>query len=48
MQSAAAEASADNNLMPPMIEAVRAYATVGEICDVLRGVWGEYEEHQLI
>ncbi|MBF8266434.1 MAG: methylmalonyl-CoA mutase, partial [Dehalococcoidia bacterium] len=47
-KAASAEASADNNLMPLMIEAVRAYATVGEICDVLRGVWGEYEEHQLI
>ncbi|MEW5723306.1 MAG: methylmalonyl-CoA mutase family protein [Thermodesulfobacteriota bacterium] len=31
------------NLMPPIIEAVRAYATLGEICDALRGVFGEYE-----
>ena len=30
--------------MPPILEAVRAYATVGEMCDVLREVWGEYEE----
>jgi len=47
-KAAAAEAGADNNLMPLMIEAVRAYATVGEICDVLRGVWGEYEERQMM
>ena len=30
--------------MPPILEAVRAYATVGEMCDALREVWGEYEE----
>jgi methylmalonyl-CoA mutase N-terminal domain/subunit len=32
------------NLMPPILEAVNAYATLGEICDVLRGVFGEYRE----
>ncbi len=32
------------NLMPPFIEAVEAHATLGEICDVLRGVWGEQKE----
>jgi methylmalonyl-CoA mutase N-terminal domain/subunit len=32
------------NLMEPLLEAVRAYATVGEMCDALREVWGEYEE----
>jgi methylmalonyl-CoA mutase N-terminal domain/subunit len=32
------------NLMPSLLEAVRAYATLGEICDALRDVWGEYEE----
>ncbi|RPJ71325.1 MAG: methylmalonyl-CoA mutase [Acidobacteria bacterium] len=32
------------NTMVPMLEAVRAYATVGEMCDALRDVWGEYEE----
>ncbi len=37
----AAEGSA--NLMPPIIEAVRAYATLGEICGVLRETFGEYE-----
>jgi methylmalonyl-CoA mutase N-terminal domain/subunit len=30
------------NLMPPILEAVRAYATLGEICDSMRAVFGEY------
>ncbi|HXX33248.1 MAG TPA: methylmalonyl-CoA mutase family protein, partial [Thermodesulfobacteriota bacterium] len=33
----------DGNLVPPVLEAVRAYATLGEICSVLRGVFGEYQ-----
>lgn len=33
-----------NNLMDPIIEAVKAEATVGEICTVLRGVFGEFVE----
>ena len=32
------------NLMPILVDAVRAYATIGEMCDALRDVWGEYEE----
>jgi methylmalonyl-CoA mutase N-terminal domain/subunit len=32
------------NTMPATIEAVRAYATLGEICDALRDVYGLYEE----
>jgi methylmalonyl-CoA mutase N-terminal domain/subunit len=32
------------NLVPPMLEAARAEATLGEICDVLRAEWGEYTE----
>jgi methylmalonyl-CoA mutase N-terminal domain/subunit len=36
------------NLMYPLLDAVRAYATVGEMCDALRDVWGEYEETPLI
>lgn len=31
-----------DNLMPPILDAVRAYATLGEICDALRRVFGEY------
>jgi methylmalonyl-CoA mutase N-terminal domain/subunit len=32
------------NLMYPILEAARAYATLGEMCDALRDVWGEYVE----
>jgi methylmalonyl-CoA mutase N-terminal domain/subunit len=32
------------NLIPPMLEAVRAEATLGEICDVLKDVFGTYTE----
>jgi len=32
------------NMMPAIVGAVRAYATIGEIADVLRSVWGTYEE----
>jgi len=35
------------NLIPTIMEAVEAYATIGEICDVLRGVFGEYTEFSL-
>jgi methylmalonyl-CoA mutase N-terminal domain/subunit len=38
----AAAAAPDAPLMPRILEAVRARATVGEISDVLRGVWGVY------
>jgi len=37
-------AATENNLMPPIIDAVRAYATIGEICGALRQVFGEYSE----
>jgi methylmalonyl-CoA mutase N-terminal domain/subunit len=37
-----------DNLMPPLLDAVRAYATVGEMCDAMREVWGEYEEEPVI
>ena len=36
-------AKGTDNLMPLMIEAAKAYATVGEMMDVLRGVFGEYQ-----
>jgi methylmalonyl-CoA mutase, N-terminal domain len=38
-----AAAASDTNLLPVLIDAAKAYATVGEICDVLRGVFGEYQ-----
>ena len=37
-------AAGKDNLMPFLLEAVRADATLGEICDAMRDVWGEYEE----
>ena len=37
-------AGGGDNLMPHLIEAVKAYATLGEICDALRGVFGVYTE----
>jgi methylmalonyl-CoA mutase N-terminal domain/subunit len=37
-------AAGTENLMPPILDAVRGYATIGEMCDALRDVWGEYEE----
>ena len=36
------------NTMYPLLDCVRAYATVGEMCDALREVWGEYEEVPII
>ena len=41
-------AAGRDNTMPLLLDAVRAYATVGEMCDVLREVWGEYEEAAVI
>lgn len=37
-------AAGTTNLLPPILEAVEAYATVGEISDALRRVFGEYKE----
>ncbi|MEO8291389.1 MAG: methylmalonyl-CoA mutase family protein [Gaiellaceae bacterium] len=37
-------AQAETNLMPAMIEASRAYVTMGEMCDALREVWGTWRE----
>jgi methylmalonyl-CoA mutase N-terminal domain/subunit len=36
-------AAGEENLMPYIVDAVKAYATVGEICDVFRGEFGEYQ-----
>ena len=37
-------ARGSENLVPRVLDAVKAYATVGEVSDVLRGVWGEHVE----
>jgi methylmalonyl-CoA mutase N-terminal domain/subunit len=41
-------AASTDNLMPPILKAVKALATLGEICDTLRGVFGEYEAPALV
>jgi methylmalonyl-CoA mutase N-terminal domain/subunit len=41
-------AQGEGNLVPPVLEAVRAYASIGEICDVLRQVYGEYQAKEYI
>jgi methylmalonyl-CoA mutase, N-terminal domain len=37
-------AAGDENLMGPILEATRAYVTMGEMCDALRAVWGVWRE----
>ena len=44
LEALGSAAATDANLMPYILECVRAYATVGEMCDVLRKVFGTYEE----
>jgi methylmalonyl-CoA mutase N-terminal domain/subunit len=41
-------AKSEDNLMPVLIEAVKTYATVGEISDALRDVFGEYREPSIL
>jgi methylmalonyl-CoA mutase N-terminal domain/subunit len=41
-------ASSDENIMPVVIEAVKAYTTVGEISDALRDMFGEYREPSIL
>jgi methylmalonyl-CoA mutase N-terminal domain/subunit len=41
-------ARSQRNLMPTILEAVKSYATVGEISDALRNVFGEYQESVVI
>jgi len=41
-------ARTDENLMPVLIDTVKTYATVGEITDALRGVFGEYKEPNIV
>jgi methylmalonyl-CoA mutase N-terminal domain/subunit len=39
-----AAARSEANLVPPIVRAVESYATLGEISDTLRGVFGEHKE----
>jgi len=47
LEDLARAAKGDENLMPFLIDAVKEYATVQEITDVLKGVFGEYREPSL-
>jgi methylmalonyl-CoA mutase N-terminal domain/subunit len=38
------DAAADRNTVPAMLDAVRAEATLGEICNAFKPLWGEYRE----
>jgi methylmalonyl-CoA mutase N-terminal domain/subunit len=45
--TASLQSSNENNLVLPVIEAAKCYATVGEVCDALREIWGEYREPRM-
>ncbi|OFZ20120.1 MAG: methylmalonyl-CoA mutase [Bdellovibrionales bacterium GWB1_55_8] len=44
LQNVRESAQSGKNMVGPIIEAVKAYATLQEVCDTLRGVYGEYRE----
>ena len=48
LETLAQVARSSENTMPALLDAVRAYATVGEMCAVLRKTWGEYTEVPII
>ncbi|MCH8009518.1 MAG: methylmalonyl-CoA mutase family protein, partial [Chloroflexi bacterium] len=44
LQALESACRSDENVMPPLLDATRAYCTLGELCNVMRAVWGEYQE----
>lgn len=48
MENLRQAALGDHNLMEPILDAVRAYATLGEMCDVMRDVFGVYQEVMVV
>ena len=44
LEALSGAAATDRNLMPYILECVRSYATLGEMCDVLRRVFGIHKE----
>ena len=46
LKSVEKAAKSKENLIPPILDAVKSYATIGEICDVLRGIFGTYRPGQ--
>jgi methylmalonyl-CoA mutase, N-terminal domain len=41
-------AAGEGNIIPAMLDAVRAYATTGEICQALRDVFGSWQENAVL
>ena len=41
-------AAGDENLLPLILDAVKVEATLGEISDAMRAVWGEHREHVVV
>jgi methylmalonyl-CoA mutase, N-terminal domain len=41
-------AKGKENLMPVLVESVKSYATLGEICEALRGVYGVHQSSHVI
>jgi len=41
-----AAAEGTDNVLPPVRDALRAGATLGEVCDALRAVWGVYQPQE--
>ena len=48
LERLAQAAAGNSNTMPATLEAVRAYATLGEICDTLRRVFGTWQERSMV
>jgi methylmalonyl-CoA mutase N-terminal domain/subunit len=48
LESLRRAADAGENLIPPMLDAVRAYATIGEVCEALIPAFGTYREVSVI
>ena len=44
LEKVRAAAASDQNTMPPLVEAVEAHATLGELVGALKQVYGEYKE----
>jgi methylmalonyl-CoA mutase N-terminal domain/subunit len=48
LQDLRASAEGDDNLMPIILKSVKEYATLGEICDVLRDIFDEYKASDIL
>jgi len=48
LEKLGAACKSNNNVMPFILEAVKVYATLGEICNVMRNVFGEYKQNIII